>query len=55
MKLITTQPFGDYPIGAQITDPAAITKILAGEQVAFVVKVPDDPAPVDAGDGGKTK
>jgi len=45
MKLIATQAFGQYAQGASITDAAEIATILAGEQAAFVVKVPDDPAP----------
>lgn len=43
MKLIATQPFGDYAQGAEITDANEISTILAGEQAAFVVKVAGDP------------
>lgn len=45
MKLIATQAFGRYAQGDAITDKAAIDTILAGEQAAFVVRVPDDAAP----------
>ncbi|MBW9334590.1 hypothetical protein FEE59_13830 [Herbaspirillum sp. RU 5E] len=45
MKLVATQAFGGYAQGAEITDKTAIDAILASEQAAFVVRVPDDSAP----------
>lgn len=45
MKYVATQAFGQYAQGAEITDKEAIDAILASEQAAFVVRVPDDPAP----------
>lgn len=39
MKLIVTQAFGRYQRGDEITDPAEIKAILAGEQAVYVIKV----------------
>jgi hypothetical protein len=42
--LRVVQAFGDHVVGDSITDPAACEAVLASDQVAFVVAVPD-PAP----------
>lgn len=39
MKLIVTQPFGQYETGQEITDPDTITEILDSSNASFVVKV----------------
>ena len=39
IKLIVTQPFGGYPVGAEITDGKEIETVLAGESSGSVVKV----------------
>jgi hypothetical protein len=44
MKLIVTQPFGGHAVGAQITDAAQVSLILASEQAHCVVKVADNTA-----------
>lgn len=36
--LTVTNPFGNYQKGDQITDPAEIKKILAGENAGHVVR-----------------
>jgi len=45
MKLRVIQPFGDHNVGELITDEAEIQQVLACPQAAYVVKVPDEPAP----------
>jgi len=45
MKLRVIQPFGAHKVGDQITDEAEIQQVLGSAQAAYVVKVPDEPAP----------
>ena len=42
MKLIATQPFEGYAVGAEITNEAEIAAILASDKSAFVTKVASD-------------
>jgi hypothetical protein len=44
MKLVATAHFQNYQPGQEITDPAEVAVILAGESAHHVVKVADDPA-----------
>lgn len=39
MKLTVVQPFGGRAIGDEITDEAEVKRVLASEQVGFVVQV----------------
>ncbi len=39
IHLVVVRPFGTYVKGAVITDAATITKILAGENRHYVVRV----------------
>ena len=53
MQLKVTQPFGRFAVGDAITEEDEIKTVLASEQSAYVVKVPDEPAPQAV--GKKTK
>lgn len=46
LKLIVTEPFGEYAKGQEITDPAAMQAVLASERADSVlqVQVADAPA-----------
>ena len=41
MPLRVLQPFGGHAIGDEINDAAAISAVLASDQVAFVVAIPE--------------
>lgn len=45
VKLIVTEPFGDYSKGQEITDPATVEAILAGGNASHVVPVQAQDAP----------
>lgn len=38
IKLVVKHAFADYQVGDQITDPAEVQKILAGETAVYVLK-----------------
>lgn len=38
-ELIVVQPFGAYPVGALVSDPAQVAVILGSENAARVVRV----------------
>ena len=45
LKLIVTEPFGDYQKGDEITDAKTVTAIVDGENAGHVVKVTVDNPP----------
>lgn len=48
VKLTVIQPFGGRAIGDEITDEAEVKRVLASEQVGFVVQVAVDAPAVPA-------